>query len=195
MTHEHRTNGIVIGVVSSLEDKENLGRVTVRFPYFGEQESNLARLATLMAGKGFGSYFVPEVGDEVLVAFEQGDPRRPYILGAVWNKPDPPPKTDGNQKENNWRFIQSRSGHIILLDDTAGKERIVLIDKDAKRQVVIDSGNNKIQVLCDLGDVEIKAPTGSVTIEAKTITLKATADLNLSGTVTTKIEGGTVTIN
>jgi uncharacterized protein involved in type VI secretion and phage assembly len=195
MIPEHRTNGVVIGIVSSLEDDENLGRITVKFPYLGEQESDKARLATLMAGKGMGTYFVPEVGDEVLVAFEQGDPRRPYILGAVWSKPDPPPKTDGKPKENNWRSIHSRSGHIFLLDDTAGKEKIALIDKDGKREVIIDSANSKIQVVCDLGNVEIKAPSGSVTIEAKSITLKATADLNLSGSVVTKIEGGMVKIN
>jgi uncharacterized protein involved in type VI secretion and phage assembly len=195
MIPEQRTNGVVIGTVSSLEDDENLGRVTVKFPYFDREESDKARLATLMAGKGMGTYFVPEVGDEVLVAFEQGDPRRPYILGCVWSKPDPPPKTDGKPKDNNWRFIQSRCGHIFLLDDTAGKEKIALIDKDNKRQVIIDSGNNKIQVLCDLGDVEIKAPTGSVTIEAKSITLKATVDLNLSGTTVTEIKGGIVKIN
>ena len=195
MNSPHRTNGIVIGVVSSLEDEENLGRVTVRYPYLGDQTSELARVATLMSGKGFGTHFLPEVGDEVLVAFEQNDPRRPYILGGLWNEPDPPPKADGKQKENNLRFIQSRSGHKIILDDTSGKEKIILIDKDGKRQVVIDSGAQKIQVLCDQGNVEIKAPKGDLTIEAKSITIKATTDLNLIGGTVTKIQGTTVKIN
>lgn len=195
MSSQHRANGILIGIVSSLEDKDNLGRVTVQYPYLGEQESDQARLATLMAGNGFGTYFLPEVGDEVLVAFEQNDPRRPYILGSLWNQPDPPPKGDGKQKENNLRFIQSRSGHKIILDDTKGKEKIVLIDKDGQRQVVIDSGAQKIEVLCDQGNVDIKAPNGDLTIEARSITIKATTNLNVIANGITKIEGKLVKIN
>lgn len=195
MSSQHRANGILIGIVSSLEDKDNLGRVTVQYPYLGEQESDQARLATLMAGNGFGTYFLPEVGDEVLVAFEQNDPRRPYILGSLWNQPDPPPKGDGKQKENNLRFIQSRSGHKIILDDTKGKEKIVLIDKDGQRQVVIDSGAQKIEVLCDQGNVDIKSPNGDLTIEARSITIKATTNLNVIANGITKIEGKLVKIN
>lgn len=195
MSSQHRANGILIGIVSSLEDKDNLGRVTVQYPYLGEQESDQARLATLMAGNGFGTYFLPEVGDEVLVAFEQNDPRRPYILGSLWNQPDPPPKGDGKQKENNLRFIQSRSGHKIILDDTKGKEKIVLIDKDGQRQIVIDSGAQRIEVLCDQGNVDIKAPNGDLTIEARSITIKATTNLNVIANGVTKIEGQLVKIN
>ena len=195
MSSQHRANGILIGIVSSLEDKQNLGRVTVKYPYLGDQESDQARLATLMAGNGFGTYFLPEVGDEVLVAFEQNDPRRPYILGSLWNQPDPPPKADGKQKENNLRFIQSRSGHKIILDDTQGKEKIVLIDKDGQRRVVIDSGAQKIEVLCDQGNVDIKAPNGTLTIEARSITIKATTDLNVIGGTVTTVKGQTVKIN
>ena len=132
---------------------------------------------------------------EVLVAFEQNDPRRPYILGSLWNQPDPPPKGDGKQKENNLRFIQSRSGHKIILDDTKGKEKIVLIDKDGQRQVVIDSGAQKIEVLCDQGNVDIKAPNGDLTIEARSITIKATTNLNVIANGITKIEGKLVKIN
>jgi uncharacterized protein involved in type VI secretion and phage assembly len=195
MHDENETNGIVIGIVSSLEDEGSLGRIKVTYPHLGGVESYWARLAAPMAGPERGVFFRPEVGDEVLVAFEHKDPRRPYILGSLWSQKDRPPPDDGDKKANNWRFIRSRSGHIILLDDTQGKEKIVLVDKDGKRQIIIDSANQKIQVLCDLGDVEVKAPAGKITIEAKEISVKATTTLSLEGTATTNVKGGTVNIN
>src|SRR5581483_3964040 len=125
----HRENGIMIGVVADLADPDRLGRVRVRFPCLADQLSDWARLATPMAGAGRGFFMRPEVGDEVLVGFELGEPRRPYVLGALWSKKDQPPPDDGNASKNNWRFIQSRSGHIVKLDDTQGKEKIEVIDK------------------------------------------------------------------
>jgi uncharacterized Zn-binding protein involved in type VI secretion/phage baseplate assembly protein gpV len=178
---ERAENGIVVGVVCDLNDADNLGRVRVKYPHLGGQVSDWARLATPMAGGGRGVFFRPEKDDEVLVGFEHGDPRRPYILGSLWSQVDKPPKDDGQKTQNNWRFIQSRSGHIVKLDDTAGKEKIEIVDKDSKRRIVIDSANRKIQILCDsaAGDIEIKAPQSDVKIEAATITVKATTSLTL----------------
>src|SRR5690242_926559 len=105
-----QVNGIVIGLVKDLEDPQNLGRVRVTFPYLDDQLSDWARLVTPMAGKDRGVFFRPEVGDEVLVAFELGDVRRPYVLGALWSTTDTPPPDDGKAKDNNWRFIKSRKG-------------------------------------------------------------------------------------
>jgi uncharacterized protein involved in type VI secretion and phage assembly len=195
MRDEYDSNGIVIGVVSSLEDDASLGRVRVRYPHLGDVESDWARLAAPMAGPQRGAFFRPEVGDEVLVAFEHGDPRRPYVLGALWSQEDQPPPDDGDQRANNWRFIRSRSGQIILLDDTAGKEKIELIDIDGQRRVTIDSAEGKITVLAEQGNIELRAPLGKITIEAKEISVKATTTLSLEGTTATNIQGGTVNIN
>jgi uncharacterized protein involved in type VI secretion and phage assembly len=196
MRDEHDSNGITIGLVISLEDEANLGRIKLSYPNLpGNVESDWARLSSPMAGKGRGAFFRPEVGDEVLVAFEHGDPRRPYILGSLWSEEDKPPPDDGDKKANNWRFIRSRCGHIILLDDTSGKEKIELIDKEGKRRVTIDSANKKIQVICDEGDVEIKAPRGNVLIEADNVTVRANQTLTLEANQTTNVKGGTVNIN
>jgi len=195
MRDENETNGIVIGLVSTLDDDASLGRIKVRYPHLGDVESDWARLSSPMAGPQRGTFFRPEVGDEVLVAFEHGDPRRPYILGSLWSQADQPPPDDGDKTANNWRFIRSRSGHIILLDDTPGKEKIELIDKDGKRRVTIDSASSKITVICEIGDVDIKAPAGKITIEAQEISVKATTTLSLEGTATTNVKGGTVNIN
>ena len=190
-----RDNGILIGEVIDLNDTEGLGRVRVRYPTLENQESDWVPLVTLMAGADRGTFFRPEIGDKVLVAFEHGDPRRPYILGGLWSQSDRPPNDDGQPDRNNWRFIQSRSGHKILLDDTQGQEKIEIIDKDNARKVVIDSANQKILVICDSGDVEVTASAGSVKVEAMTVELKATGNMTLEATGTMTITGATVNIN
>jgi uncharacterized protein involved in type VI secretion and phage assembly len=193
----------MIGVVNSLEDEEGLGRVQVVYPNLKDQESDWARLVSPMAGSERGIFFRPEVHDEVLIAFEQGDPRRPYVLGALWSSVDLPPPTEGSAADNNQRVIHSRSGHRILLDDTPGEEKIELIDKDDSRRVVIDSANEKIQVICDSGDVEVTAESGTVTIKAQTVEVESTGDMTLTagGSMTVEasgqmtISGATVNIN
>src|SRR5205085_2988322 len=126
-------SGVVVGVVTNnQDDPDGLGRVKVKFPWLSnDEESFWARVAVPMAGKERGFYFLPEVEDEVLVAFEHGDPRFPYVLGSLWNGQDKPPeKNDG---KNNVRVIKSRSGHVIRLNDEDGKEKIESIDKSGKK--------------------------------------------------------------
>jgi uncharacterized protein involved in type VI secretion and phage assembly len=191
----HPQNGVVIGIVSSLEDPENIGRVRVTFPHLGDQESYWAKLVTLMAGADRGSRFVPEVGDEVLVAFEQGEPRRPYVLGALWSKADTPPEDDGNQIDNNWRYFKSRSGHILRFDDTDGAEKVEIIDKDEAHKITIDTSGDKIEIVCDSGDVSVVAESGKVEVKSSEVKIESTGDMTLSAAGTMKIEGATVNIN
>src|SRR5262249_45327873 len=140
--------------------------------------SNWAKVASPMAGKGRGFFFRPEVGDEVLVAFEQGDARRPYVIGAVWSTADTPPPDDGQRGKNNWRFIRSRSGHLITLDDTAGSELIEVVDKDGNCRVLLDAAKKKIRVACDQGDVEVSTGQGKVSVHGTTV--EVTADQGIS---------------
>ncbi len=190
-----QVNGIVIGLVTDLADPENIGRVRVTYPYLGDETSDWARLVTQMAGKDRGMFFRPEVGDEVLVAFELGDVRRPYILGSLWSTEDTPPADDGKAKENNWRFIKSRNGHIVKLDDTKGKEKIEITGSDGKHKIVFDIAGKKIQVTCDSGDIEISAPAGTVKVDAQTVEVKASKDMTLQATGNMTIKGATVNIN
>lgn len=192
---ENANNGVIIGLVKSLKDPDKLGRVKVEYPVHDNNSSDWARLLSPMAGAERGLFFCPEVGDEVLVVFEHGDPRRPYIIGSLWSSKDKPPPNDGNQTENNWRFIKSRSGHIIKLDDTKSKEKIEIIDKDAKHKVIIDSANNKIQVISDNCHVEVNAGTGTVAIQATTVEIKSSGDMTLQAGGSMKIKGSTVDIN
>jgi len=125
-----RIYGAVVGVVSSIDDPDGLGRVRVQFPWLKEDvESRWARLMSFMAGADRGGVFRPEVGDEVLVLFEHGDLRFPYVIGGVWNGRDAMPGERGGDGKNDIRLIKSRSGHTIVLDDTSGSEKITVTDK------------------------------------------------------------------
>ena len=190
-----QVNGIVIGLVSDLADPENIGRVRVTYPHLNNESSDWARLVSQMAGNGRGSFFRPEVGDEVLVAFELGDVRRPYILGSLWSTTDTPPADDGQPAQNNWRFIKSRSGHIVKLDDTAGKEKIEITGSDGQRQIVLDIANKKVQVTCDSGDVEVSAAAGSIKVDAVTVEIKASGNMTLQASGSMTIKGASVAIN
>lgn len=190
-----RENGLVIGIVQSLEDPDGLGRVRVTYPHLEDQVSFWCRLVAPFAGKERGAFFRPEVDDEVLVAWEHGDPRQPYIVGGVWSKTDPPPPDDGQAKENNWRFLRSRSGHLIKLDDTAGAELIEITDGSEKNRIVVDTASNTIRVESDQGNVEVKAPRGTVKIEATTVEIKATGSATLEAGGTLTLKGATVNIN
>ena len=104
-----RIYGVVIGIVTNNNDPKSQGRIKVKFPWLDQKyESEWARLASPMAGKNRGLYCLPEVEDEVLVMFEHGDVRRPYILGALWNGKDAPP-AENDKGENNLRLLKSRS--------------------------------------------------------------------------------------
>lgn len=192
---KQRENGILIGTVMDLDDPETIGRVKVRLAQYNDVESYWARLVAPMAGGQRGLFLRPELGDEVLVAFENGDPRRAYVLGSLWSKVDAPPPDDGKPADNNWRFIVSRSGHILRFDDTKGAEKIELIDKSGALKVVIDAAGEKIQITCDKGDVEVKSPAGSITLEAQKVEIKATADMSLEAGAQMKIKGAKVDIN
>ncbi|MCP4664709.1 MAG: phage tail protein [bacterium] len=125
-----RVTGVVIGIVTNLDDPDGQGRLKVKYPWLqDDSESPWARVVSFMAGAGRGGVFRPEVDDEVLVAFEHGDMRRPYVLGGLWNGTDAMPAERGADADNHVRLIKSRSGHLIVLDDTGGEESIRIEDK------------------------------------------------------------------
>ncbi len=197
-----RLFGLVVGVVTNNQDPDNLGRVKVRFPWLSDsEESHWARLAVPMGGKDRGTYFLPEVDDEVLVAFEHGDARFPYVLGALWNGKDAPPATNGDGK-NNLRLIKSRSGHLIKLNDEDGKETIEIIDKSGKNSIVIDTAKNTLTITTDK-DIALAAAQGTIKLEAQKIQLKSSADtkieagagMDVKASATLNVKGATVNIN
>lgn len=190
----HRNNHLVVGVVFGLDDPLRLGRVLVRFPLLEGWVSFWAKLVVPMAGALQGTFFRPQVGDEVLVAFEQGEPRRPYILGSLWNEVDPPPPAAADI-ENNIRVIVSASGHVVRFDDTPGAQKIEVITGNGEHRVVLEGAGEKILVESDRGDVEVRAGGGRVRIEAATVEVKASSNIRLEAAGTVDIKGAVVNIN
>lgn len=201
-----KINGVVTAVVTNNKDEEGMGRVKVTFPWLAENdESHWARVATMMAGNDRGIYFLPEVGDEVLVAFEHGDIHYPYIVGSLWNGKDKVHETNDDGK-NNLRVIKSRSGHKVILDDTEGNEKITVIDKTEQRTIVIDSKEKTIDIRNEDGQINIFAgddinietkknlnikTTQNTKVEASSnIEMKATSNVNLKASAAGNFEAG-----
>lgn len=197
-----RISGVAPGIVTNNQDPDGLGRVKIRFPWLSDDnETDWVRIATMMAGGERGTFFLPEVGDEVLVAFEHGDINHPYVIGALWNGAGGPPETNSDG-QNNIRKIKSRSGHEIifndddtamqekieihtnaghriLLDDSAGQEKIEIIDKTGSNKMTIDSVQNSINIESAL---QLKIKANIVEIEGTTsLTLKSNAVLTIQG--------------
>lgn len=183
-------HGVVVGIVTNNNDPEGLGRVKVKFPWLAEdEESTWARVASPMAGQDRGFYYLPEVNDEVLVAFEHGDIHRPYILGALWNGQDNPPEQNSavlnESGQVSKRIIKSRSGHTIILDDTTGGGGITIEDRSGNK-MVIDSGANAMQLTVQ-GNLDIEAQ-GKVTI-------KGQAGVEINSSANVDVKGAMVNLN
>jgi uncharacterized protein involved in type VI secretion and phage assembly len=205
----HRIYGVVVGVVTNNDQgEEGLGRVKVKFPWLEEEvESTSARLVSPMAGGDRGLVFIPDVGDEVLVAFDHGDVRAPYIIGALWNGVDKLPAEKRGDDENHRRLIKSRSRHMIMLDDTPGSEKIEITASAGHLKITIDSSHNTMTLQVDgdqaAGTIELLALGGKIRLDAKSVeihssdatTIKADSSMNVQATSTMVIKGQTVNIN
>lgn len=153
-----RFYGVYPALVSDNKDPAGMGRVQIQLPWSpdpGGSGSYLAwaRIATLMGGPDRGTWFIPEVNDEVLVCFEGGDPRRPYVMGMLWNGKDQPPETMDSDGKNNIRSITSRSGIKITFDDTDQKEKLALITPLEQSITLQDDGDNST--------IEVKDKSGN----------------------------------
>lgn len=185
--------GVVVGLVTNNKDPDGMGRVKVKFPWLSDHdESWWARMAVPMAGPSRGTYFLPEVNDEVLVAFEHGDVRCPYILGGVWNGKDAPPTTNSDGK-NNIRLMKSRSGHIVRFDDTDGDEKVEIIDKQGTNSITIKSSDNSITISCN-GKMRLAANGIEISSESE-IKIQAAATMDISAGAPLSIKGAVVNIN
>jgi phage protein D len=183
--------GLVVGVVTAItDDPDKMGRIKVKFPTLSDADtSTWARLAAPGAGNKRGMLWVPEVNDEVIVAFEHGDHRFPVVLGGLWNGKDVLPG-EAVKSPVVSRLLMSRLGHKIEMSDgdSPSKEHIAFELKD---------GANKVRLGADKTDIEVKSGnvftiksgsakitidgSGNIAIEGGKIDLKATQDLSLKG--------------
>ena len=150
-----RMAGLVEALVIDNKDPAELGRVKVSFPTLPEApESHWARLNMPMAGRDRGWMTIPEIGDEVLVSFMHGDINHAVVVGSLYNGVDRPPYAN-EDGENNLRVFQSRSGHRVTFDDTAGDERIELVTNNQEIRIILDAASKIISVYCG-GDIHVE---------------------------------------
>lgn len=184
-----RMYGVYPALVADIVDPDGLGRVLVRLPWSPDPGGSVyeawARMATLFAGPDRGSWFLPDVDDEVLVAFEGGDPRRPFVVGGLWNGRDTPPETMDGAGDNDRKVLCSRSGVKITLDDAGGAERLVLETPGGQRITLGDAGSSIV-----LED----ASGNTVTLDAQGVTVDTPAKFSVSAS-TVEIAAGSVTVN
>ena len=175
--------GVVVGVVTDNNDPDDLHRVKVKLPWLDESvESDWAKMATPGAGLERGFFWLPEVEDEVLVAFEHGDVHRPYILGGLWNAVDAPPASNseivGSDGAVNLKGFRSREGQTFHISDESGNRYIGISNPDDDSKIVIRHDDKVIEILSN-GDITITGAQGTITVEGNEIEIKASANAKI----------------
>ncbi len=174
--------GLIAGIVTNTNDPDALGRVKVKFPSLSsEHESFWARVVAPGAGmeRGFSNF--PEVNDEVVIGFANGDPNYPYMLGGVWNGKDKMPSgqgetiTGGEVKIREWK---TRIGHVLRFTDDSSGGKIELIDGKGQNFLVINTADQKVSIE-SAGDVSVKAGKDVIVNAAMNVNVKAGTNIDL----------------
>ena len=160
--NNERTQGVIIGKVTAVKDKENLGRIQVTYPWLTGPVQRMVPVAAPMAGGDRGVFFMPEVNDEVLLAFDQGMFDHPYVIGFLWNHQQKAPSPDERQ-----RMIKSKNGHTIRFVDStevAGNKGALIIADAHDNTVMLANSHITIKTR---GELRIQA--ASVTINGRLV--------------------------
>ena len=182
-----RWYGVLPALVTDIKDPDNQGRVQITLPWSpdaqGARYEGWARLATLFGGNNRGSWFVPDVDDEVLVAFEHGDPRRPYVLGALWNGRDAAPERMDGAGNNFRKVLCSRNGVKVTLDDQDGQEKL-LLETPGGQKITLKDGPGALTIEDSNGN-SVKLETAGITVTAAAkVTVNASQVAISAGMVT-----------
>ncbi len=189
---DRRYYGVAEAIVTEVDDPERQGRVKVRYPWFDDETvSGWCRVRQLYAGNDYGTFFIPEVGDEVLVAFVHGDMRLPIVIGGLYNGQDTPPDHRGADRDP--KLIKTRGGHQVLLDDTSGEEKIEIKDRNGN-VVVIDTVNDTITV-CAQADVTVEAKTGKLTLAGNGVEIRSQTEVQIQGATSVDVSAPSINLN
>ena len=192
--------GLAVATVTNNQDPEGLARVRVRLPWQPEsQESYWARLVVPMALAEQGTYFLPEVGSQVLCGFEMGDLTHPCVLGCLWNTEMAPPDSN-DDGQNNIRKIKTRSDSELCFFDgeppslelklSSGKRLFM----DDTTVVLEDENGNKFEIDSSANSVKIIS-NGDLCLEGMNVKIDAGASMDISASGTMTIQGAMVQIN
>jgi uncharacterized protein involved in type VI secretion and phage assembly len=204
---DRRIFGVAVAQVIQNEDDDRQGWVQIRLPWMPGVEP-WARVVAPVAGPERGIFTMPQVDDEVLVAFHHGDVREPYVLGCLWNAKDRAPAKEAKDAVNKW-IMRTPKGHEIVFDDkaktititsftdhkiTLGSDKVEIVDdKDANQRITLDK--NGITLEAKKGDLVLKAPQGSIQIEGRNVAIKSSAQTKVEATSDCVISGLVVRIN
>jgi phage baseplate assembly protein V len=188
---DRRIFGVAPAQVVNNIDETNMGRVQVRLPWMPGFEP-WARVSVLMAGDSRGTYFIPQVGDEVLVAFNQGDIREPFVLGSLWNGQDTPPAQETADPVNT-RMIHTPSGHEIAFDEDMGS---ITITSSTQHKITIDpdqieitnADGTAVLTLGTDGSISVQSDV-RIDLQAPTISIQGDV-LEVTGQASASIDGG-----
>ena len=184
-----RWYGAFPALVTDIVDPEGLGRVMIALPWSpdtaGARYETWARLATFMAGNNRGSWFIPDVDDEVLIVFEGGDPRRPYVIGSLWNGKDTPPESMDGAGKNFKKVLRSRNGVKLTMDDTDGREQFIL-ETPGGQKLTLKDGPGAVEIVDSNGN--------SIKMEASGITITASAKVTINASQVA-VSAGMVTVD
>lgn len=198
-------SGVAVAVVLNNTDPTNQGRVKLQLPWLPEVEP-WARIAAVFGGNKSGMYFMPQVGDEVLVAFHHGDVREPYVLGSLWSTKYAPTPTKSPEDSKNRRVIHTPAGHeveflekekSITVTTVSGMvirmvpEQIDVSTTDGTAKITLEK-SGKISISAS-SEIEMKAP--KVTLDATNLKLNGSATAELTAGSTCQVKGGMVKIN
>jgi len=182
-----RWYGVYPALVMNVSDPDGQGRVKVSLPWSPDGSSARyevwARLSTLMGGNNRGSWFIPDVNDEVLVSFAAGDPRWPFVLGGLWNGSDTPPESMDGAGNNNLKVLRSRNGIKITLDDQNGQEKL-LLETPGGQKVTLKDGPGSIEVQDSNGN-SIKLESAGITINASARVTVSASQVSVSTSILT----------
>jgi uncharacterized protein involved in type VI secretion and phage assembly len=184
-----RWYGVYPALVTDIKDPDNQGRVKVSLPWSpdpgGARYEAWARLATMMGGNNRGSWFVPDTNDEVLVSFEGGDTRRPYVIGGLWNGTDAAPESMDGGGNNYKKVLRSRNGVKVTLDDQDGQETFIA-ETPGGQKVTLKDGPGAVEIVDSNGN--------SMKLEASGVTITASAKVTINAG-TMAISAGMVTVD
>lgn len=198
-----KKQGPFTAIVAATDDPLGLGRVQLRQPEVLDGPLLWARVLVPQASREAGVWFRPDVGDEVVVDFLNGDRQQPIVLGALWNEGNPPPAAEPDE-----HVIRTRGGHTIsfhdgssseqvavtsaggrrlLLDDDTGQGRIELRNAGGTLRVVLDDTTGTITIEATAGDIVISA-AGDLSLDATNVNLNAAAQVNITGSAGVDID-------
>ena len=173
--------------VTEVQDPENRGRIKVRRPEAAGAEDFWVRLLVPVAGNDRGTFWLPAVGDEVLLLAEGPDLAAGYVVGSLWSAKDRPPEPASAAATRH--TLKTPSGALLRFDDSPGAERIELVASDGSTTVVLDGATGAI-TLHAAADLTLEAPKGKLTLSGATVEVTSTTRTAVSSRATSELTGG-----